>query len=109
MMVADGLLIRSFQEAVDLAVGVVIKLNLPHAELVGCAVPRSLGYLVDGILRQLQVLVAVHEPRHVHPPRHASSHYCAPITHELSIQRRYRGTAPGAVTSPRRTPARHRL
>jgi hypothetical protein len=62
MVLADRLLIRAFQEAIDLAVGVVVELNLPHAELVGGAVPRSLGYLVDGILRQLEILVEIHEP-----------------------------------------------
>src|SRR3984885_5924549 len=101
MMVADGLLVRSFQEAIDLAVGVVVELNLPHAELVGGAVPRSLGYLVDGILRQLQILMEVHEPWHVCPPRPAPSHYCAPITRVLSIPRIQRVTAPGRHPPPR--------
>src|ERR1035438_8347467 len=79
VMLADRLLIRAFQEAIDLAVGVVVKLNLPHTELVGSAVPRSLGYLVDGFLRQLQVLVEIHESRHVVPPDHASRRNCAPV------------------------------
>jgi hypothetical protein len=68
VMVADRLLARALQEAVNLAVGVVIELDLPHAELVGSPVPRSLGYLVDGFLRQLQILVKIHEPGHVIPP-----------------------------------------
>jgi hypothetical protein len=57
VMLADRLFVRAFQEAIDLTAGVVVKLNLPHAELVRSAVTRSLGYLVDGFLRQLQVLV----------------------------------------------------
>jgi hypothetical protein len=59
VMLADRLLVRAFQEAVDLAVGIVLKLDLPHAELVGGAVPCSLGYLVDGFRRQLQVIVEI--------------------------------------------------
>jgi len=65
MVVADGLLVRAFQEAVDLAVGVVVELDLPHAELVGGAVPRPLGDLEDGFGGQLEVVVVVHEQRHV--------------------------------------------
>src|ERR1039457_4169883 len=94
VMLADRLLIRAFQEAIDLAVGVLQKLNLPLTELVRSAVPRSLGYLVDGFLRQLQVLVEIHESRHVVLPRHESSHYCAPATGALSI--------PGVIASARR-------
>src|SRR5258708_10906815 len=86
-MLADRLLVGALQEAVDLAVGVVVELNLPHTELIGSAVPRSLGYLIDGFLRQLQVLVEIHEPRHAVPPRHASRHYCAPVTGTLSTPR----------------------
>src|SRR5258708_9390733 len=86
-MLADRLLIGALQEAIDLAVGVVVQLNLPHTELIGSAVPRSLGYLIDGFLRQLQVLVEIHEPRHAVPPRHASRHYCAPVTGTLSTPR----------------------
>ncbi len=61
MVVADGLLVRALEEAVDLAVGVVVELDLPHAELVGGAVPRPLGYLLDGFGGQLEVVVVVHE------------------------------------------------
>lgn len=57
VMPADRLLIRAFQEAVDLAVGVVVTLDLPHADLVGGADPRACGYLLDGLGRELQVIV----------------------------------------------------
>jgi hypothetical protein len=43
----------------------VVKLDLPHAELVGGAVSRPLGDLLDGFGGQLEVLVVIHEQRHV--------------------------------------------
>jgi hypothetical protein len=52
MMLADRVLIRAFQQAIDLAVGVVVKLDLPHPELVGSAIPGPLRYLIDGFLRK---------------------------------------------------------
>src|ERR1017187_3612773 len=85
VMLADCLLVRPVEEAVTLAVGVVIELNLPYTELVGSSVPRSLGYLVDGFVWQLQVLVEIHESRHVVPPDHASRRNCAPVDGPLSI------------------------
>jgi hypothetical protein len=56
VMLADGVLIRPFQQAVDLAVGVVEQFDLAHPELVGGAFPGSAGDLVDGLGRKLQVL-----------------------------------------------------
>src|SRR5258708_6729877 len=109
VLLADRLLIGALQEAIDLAVGVVVQLNLPHTELIGSAVPRSLGYLIDGFLRQPQVLVEIHEPRHAVPPRHASRHYCAPVTGTLSTPRipsRRRRVTPGGRHS---TSTAHRL
>jgi hypothetical protein len=50
VMLADCVLIRAFQEAINLAVRVVVELNLAHTKLVGRAFARSLGYLVDGFL-----------------------------------------------------------
>src|ERR1039458_2168978 len=72
MMLADRVLVRTLQEAVDLAVGVMVKLDLPYTEVVGGALARSLRYLVDRFLRQLQVVVKIHEPRHAVPPSSAS-------------------------------------
>src|SRR5258708_11257693 len=63
VMLADRLLIGALHEAIDLAVGVLVQLNLPHTELIGSAVPRSLPYLIDAFLRQLQVPVQLPEPR----------------------------------------------
>src|SRR6516165_11203104 len=67
VMPSDRVFVRRLQEAVDLAVGVVIQLNLPHAELIANAIPRSLGYLLDGPRRELQVVVVIHEPGHLNP------------------------------------------
>ncbi len=64
MMLADGLLIRAFQQGLNLALVIVVKLDLPDAELIGDTVPRSLGYLVNSLARKLQVIVVIHEPRH---------------------------------------------
>src|ERR1700722_11910301 len=61
---ADGLFVRAFEQAVDLAVGVVEKLDLPHAELIADAVPGALCDLLDRFGGQFQVIVVVHEPRH---------------------------------------------
>src|ERR1700683_2546577 len=64
VMLADCFLVRAVQQAVNLALGVVVKLDLPHAELVDDTVPRSLSYLVDGFVRKLQIIVVIHEPGH---------------------------------------------
>jgi hypothetical protein len=64
VVLADGLLIRPVEEAVHLAPGVVVQLDLAHAELIGCAVAGVIGDLCDGLGGQLQILVKVHEPRH---------------------------------------------
>jgi hypothetical protein len=67
VMPADRIFVWCLQEAVDPAVGVVIQLNLPYAELIANAVPRSLGYLLNGLRWKLQVAVVIHEPGHFHP------------------------------------------
>lgn len=59
VMPANCLLARAVQKAVDLAVAIVIQLNLPHTELVGSAVPRSPGYLLDGGRRQCRAEVGL--------------------------------------------------
>jgi hypothetical protein len=56
-MLADRLLVRAFQQAADLAVGVMATLDLPHAELAGSAGPRPRSYLLDGLGREPQVIV----------------------------------------------------
>src|ERR1700760_4182795 len=68
VVLAHALLVRRVQQAVDLAVGVVVQLSLVDSELVGGAFPRFLGDLRDGFVRQLQVVVEVHEARHVVVP-----------------------------------------
>src|SRR5262249_1553465 len=67
VMLADRFLVRSFEQAIHLAVGVVEQLDLADAEFVCYPVARSLRYLIDGLLRKFQVIVIVHEPRHVGP------------------------------------------
>jgi hypothetical protein len=64
MVIAHGLGIRRIQEAVHLAIRVMEQLDLPDAELIGCAVMSTLGNAVDCFLRQFQVRVKVHELRH---------------------------------------------
>ena len=84
---ADRVLVRPFEQAVDLAVGVVVKLDLPDAELVGGALPCSLRDLVDAFGGKLQVIVEVHEPRHVVVPS-------MPATLPLGSDDNHSGTAP---------------
>src|SRR5258708_992603 len=72
VMVADRLLVRSFQEAVDLAVGVVVQVKLPYAELVSSTSPGAFGYLPDSLRRELQVVMEIHELGHEIPPDHVS-------------------------------------
>jgi hypothetical protein len=57
VVAADGVLVRPFQQAVHLPVGVVVQLDLADAELVGLAITRIGGDLLDRLGRQLQVLV----------------------------------------------------
>jgi AcrR family transcriptional regulator len=64
VVLADGLLVRPVEEAVHLAPGVVVQLDLAHAELIGRAVAGVIGDLRDGLGGQLQILVKIHEPRH---------------------------------------------
>ena len=42
---------------INLAASIVIKLNLLHAEFASSTVTRSLSYLVNGLLQQLQTLM----------------------------------------------------
>ena len=78
-MLADGLLVGPLEKAVDLPVGVVEELHLPHPELVGGALPGALRDLVDRLPRQLQVVVKVHEPRQdVPPPSSCPNHSALP-------------------------------
>src|SRR3984957_16718306 len=65
VVLADGLLVGPFQQAVHLALGVVVELDLPYAELVGLHVPGVLSNLRDGLVWTPQVLVDIHEPWHV--------------------------------------------
>src|ERR1700722_15964027 len=65
VVLADGLLVGPFQKAVHLALGIVVELDLPYAELVGLHVPGVLSNLRDGLVWQPQVLVDIHEPWHV--------------------------------------------
>jgi hypothetical protein len=57
VVLADGVLVRAFEQAVDLAVGVVEELELADAELVGLLVADVVGDLGDRLRGQLQVLV----------------------------------------------------
>src|SRR5690242_10962079 len=67
VMLADRVLVRPVQQAVHVAVGVVVELDLAHAELVGLRVAGVLGDLLDRLRGQLQVLVKVHVPGHGKP------------------------------------------
>jgi hypothetical protein len=68
VMFADRVLVRTFEQAVDLAVGIVVQLDLPHAELVGRAFPCSLRDLLNSFSRKFEVIVEIHESRHAVPP-----------------------------------------
>src|ERR1700722_8926601 len=65
MMSADGLFVWPLKQAVHLAPGVVVQLDLADAELVGFLVAGVLGDLSDGLWRQFQIFVKVHEQSHV--------------------------------------------
>src|SRR5271169_2243782 len=65
VVLADGVLVGPVQQAVHLAVGVVVQLDLAHAELVGGAVTGVLADLRDGLGGQLEILVEIHESWHV--------------------------------------------
>jgi hypothetical protein len=66
-MLADRFLIGTLEEAVNLAVRIVVQLQLADAELVGGAISRPLRYLLDGYPWTLQVIVIVHEFGHYVP------------------------------------------
>jgi hypothetical protein len=65
VVLADGVLVRPFGQAVHLAAGVVVQLDLANAELVGPGLAGILGDLCDDPGGQLQVLVKVHEQCHL--------------------------------------------
>jgi len=64
MMGAHGLLIRRFEQAVDLTAVVVIQVNLTNAELVCPGVASVVCDLRDCLLRELQIRMEVHESWH---------------------------------------------
>jgi hypothetical protein len=55
VMLVDGLFVRPVEQAVHLAPGVVVQLDLAHAELIGPAVAGVIGDLRDGLGGQLQI------------------------------------------------------
>ena len=57
VVLADGVLVGPVQQAVHMALGVVVQLDLPHAELVGGAISGIFRDLRDGLGTQLQILV----------------------------------------------------
>jgi hypothetical protein len=57
--------VGGFEQAEDFAVRIVEQLNLTDAEFVGLVVLRLLRYLLNGIVRQLQIFVVIHELWHV--------------------------------------------
>src|SRR6266568_6446323 len=68
VVLADRVLVRPVEQAVHLAVGVVVQLDLAHAELVRPLVAGVVGDLRDGFGRQLEIGVEIHEPGHVSSP-----------------------------------------
>jgi len=64
MMGAHGLLIRPFEQAVDLTPVVVIQVNLTNAELVCPGVASVVCDLRDCLLREFQIRMEVHESWH---------------------------------------------
>jgi hypothetical protein len=68
VVAAHSVGIRSFQEAIDMTVGIVEQLHLADPELVHLALLGLLRDLEDCIFRQLQVLVEVHELGHLGHP-----------------------------------------
>jgi hypothetical protein len=65
VMFPYGLRIGCLQQAVHLAVGIVKELNLPDAEFVGVLLLRILRDLLDRLIWKFQVVVEVHELRHI--------------------------------------------
>src|SRR6267154_6795443 len=65
VVLADRVLVRPVEQAVHLAVGVVVQLDLADAELVRPLVAGVVGDLRDGLGRQLEVGMEIHEPGHV--------------------------------------------
>jgi hypothetical protein len=64
VMLADRVLVWRLKEAVHIAVGVVVELDLPHPVLVRDALLCGDGYLLESLPRELKVFVKVHEPGH---------------------------------------------
>jgi hypothetical protein len=61
VMLAGCVLVWALKRAVHLAVGVVEKLDLPYSVLVRDMLLCAAGYLLDSLLRELQVFVKIHE------------------------------------------------
>jgi hypothetical protein len=59
VVLPDGLLVRPFEQAVNLAVGVVVQLDLMHAEIVGPLMAGIVGDLRDGLGGQLQIAARI--------------------------------------------------
>src|SRR5215470_2564627 len=64
VVLADRVFVGPVEQAVHLAVGVVVQLDLPDAELVRPLVAGVVGDLRDRLWRQLEVCVEIHEPGH---------------------------------------------
>lgn len=64
VMAADRVLVWPLKEAVHIAVGVVVELDLPHPVLVRDALLCGDGYLLESLRREPKVFVKVHEPGH---------------------------------------------
>jgi hypothetical protein len=64
VMLADCVLVWALEEAVHVAVGVVVELDLPDPVLVRDALLCADGYLLESLLRELKVFVKVHELGH---------------------------------------------
>ena len=64
VVAADGFFVGAVEQAVNLAFGVVVELELADAELVGASVAGVVGDLVDRVGGQLQIRVEVHETGH---------------------------------------------
>src|SRR5262249_20058300 len=68
VVLADSLLVRAFEQAVDLALGVVVQLDLAHAKVIGPLVAGSGGGPRGRLRGQAGGVVEIHESRHVVAP-----------------------------------------
>jgi len=83
VVTADGLGVGRLQQAVDLPVGIVEELNLTNAKLVGLLILGLLGYLLNGLVRQLQIFMEIHKLGHG-----SSSFGCDALTRRWSLELR---------------------